>query len=127
MKKNDNNEPEAPFAFEGLDRAMHEKARLGLLSSLIAYPKGLTFSDLKQLCGLSDGNLNRHLQVLQEAKLINIKKTFEGNRSQTLCYLTRDGRRRFLDYLALLEQLVREAAKTAGEDYSHARLRAAHG
>ena len=127
MKKNSHSEPEAPFAFEGLDRVMHEKARLGLLSSLIAHPKGLTFSDLKQLCGLSDGNLSRHLQVLQEAKLVSIKKTFEGNRPQTICCLTRDGRRRFLDYLALLEQLVREAAKTAGEDYSHARLRAAHG
>jgi DNA-binding transcriptional ArsR family regulator len=126
MKKNIN-QPEAPFAFGGLDRAMHEKARLGLLSSLIAHPKGLTFSDLKQLCGLSDGNLNRHLQVLQEAKLINIKKTFEGNRLQTVCCLTRDGRRRFLDYLALLEQLVREASQTAGEDYGHARLRVAHG
>jgi len=127
MKKGNNHEPEAPFAFEGLDRVMHEKARLGLLSSLIAHPKGLTFSDLKQLCGLSDGNLNRHLQVLQDAGLIDIKKTFGGSRPQTTCCLTRDGRRRFLDYLALLEQLVKEAAKTAGDEYSHARLRAAHG
>jgi predicted ArsR family transcriptional regulator len=127
MKKNDDYGSDAPFAFEGLDRVMHEKARLGLLSSLVAHPKGLSFSDLKQLCGLSDGNLSRHLQVLQEAKLVNIKKTFERNRPQTTCYLTRDGRRRFLDYLALLEQLVREAAKTAGDDYSLARLRLVHG
>jgi predicted ArsR family transcriptional regulator len=127
MRKISHDTPEAPFAFEGLDRVMHEKARLGLLSSLIAHPKGLTFSDLKHLCGLSDGNLSRHLQVLQDAKLVNVEKTFEGNRPQTLCRLTRDGRRRFLDYLALLEQLVRDAAKTAGEDYSHARIRAAHG
>jgi DNA-binding transcriptional ArsR family regulator len=116
-------EPGAPFAFEGLDRVMHEKARLGLLSSLVAHPKGLAFSDLKQLCGLTDGNLSRHLQVLQEAGLVEISKGFEGNRPQTLCVLTRSGRRRFLDYLALLEQLVRDAAKTAGEDFSSARLR----
>ena len=64
----------APFAFDGLDRVMHEKARLGLLSSLVAHPKGLAFSDLKQLCGLTDGNLNRHLQVLQEAGLVEIQK-----------------------------------------------------
>jgi DNA-binding transcriptional ArsR family regulator len=127
MKKNNQGVPEAPFALSGLDRVMHEKARLGLLSSLIAHPKGLTFSDLKQLCGLSDGNLSRHLQVLQEAKLVNIEKSFEYNRPQTLCRLTRDGRRRFLDYLALLEQVVRDASKLAGEDYSDARLRAAHG
>jgi DNA-binding transcriptional ArsR family regulator len=127
MKKSDHFESESRFAYEGLERVMHEKARLGLLSSLVAHPNGLTFSDLKQLCGLSDGNLSRHLQVLQEAKLVDIRKTFEGNRPQTTCYLTRNGRRRFLDYLALLEQLVREAAKVAGDDYNHARLRLVQG
>jgi predicted ArsR family transcriptional regulator len=123
MKKTE----DAPFAYEGLDRVMHEKARLGLLSSLIAHPKGLSFGDLKQLCGLSDGNLSRHLQVLQEAGLVEISKTFENNRPQTTCKLTRNGRRRFLDYLALLEQLVRDAADTAGEEFSSARLRNAPG
>jgi DNA-binding transcriptional ArsR family regulator len=127
MKKTDIREPDAPFAYEGLDRVMHEKARLGLLSSLIAHPKGLAFGDLKQLCGLSDGNLSRHLQVLQEAGLVEITKSFEGNRPQTNCRLTRIGRRRFLDYLALLEQLVRDAAETAGEDFSSARVRVAPG
>ena len=114
---------DAPFSFDGLDRVMHEKARLGVLSSLVAHPKGLAFADLKQLCGLTDGNLSRHLQVLQEAGLVEIRKSFEGNRPQTNCVLTKSGRKRFLDYLALLEQLVRDAAKTAGEDFSHARLR----
>lgn len=125
MKKDNHSHLEAPFAFGGLDRVMHEKARLGLLSSLVAHPNGLTFSHLKQLCGLSDGNLSRHLQILQEAKLVTIKKSFDGNRPQTICYLTRDGRRRFLNYLALLEQLVRDAVRTAGDDYKHARLRIA--
>jgi len=114
---------EAPYAFEGLDRVMHEKARLGVLSSLMAHPKGLVFGDLKQLCGLTDGNLSRHLQVLQEAGLVEITKSFENNRPQTMCKLTRNGRKRFLDYLALLEQVVRDAAKTAGEDFGDARLR----
>jgi DNA-binding transcriptional ArsR family regulator len=113
----------APFAYEGLDRVMHEKARLGVLSSLIGHPKGLSFGDLKQLCGLTDGNLSRHLQVLQEAGLVEITKSFEGNRPQTTCRLTKAGRRRFLDYLALLEQVVRDAAETAGEDFGNARLR----
>ena len=53
------------FAYDGLDRVIHERARLGLLSSLSANPKGLRFADLKQLCALTDGNLSRHLQVLQ--------------------------------------------------------------
>lgn len=114
---------EAPYAFEGLDRVMHEKARLGVLSSLVAHPKGLAFGDLKQLCGLTDGNLSRHLQVLQEAGLVEITKSFENNRPQTTCRLTRSGRKRFLEYLALLEQVVRDAAKTAGEDFGSARLK----
>ena len=62
------------FAYEGLDRVIHEKARLGVLTSLIAHPKGLIFADLKRLCGLTDGNLSRHLQVLQEAGLVDIVK-----------------------------------------------------
>ena len=52
---------EARFAYEGLDRVIHERARLSVLTSLITNPKGLTFVDLKQLCGLTDGNLSRHL------------------------------------------------------------------
>ena len=118
---------EAPFAFEGLDRVMHEKARLGVLSSLIAHPKGLAFADLKALCGLTDGNLSRHLQVLQEAGLVEISKSFENNRPQTTVKMTKSGRKRFLKYLALLEQVVRDAAKTAGEDFGNARLKVVPG
>jgi len=106
---------DAPFSYEGLDRVMHEKARLGVLTSLMAHPKGLAFGDLKQLCGLTDGNLSRHLLVLQEAGLVDITKGYEGNRPHTTCRLTKAGRRRFLDYLAILEKLVRDAAKAAGE------------
>ena len=64
----------APFSYDGLDRVIHEKARLGLMASLMAHPKGLAFADLKQLCGLTDGNLSRHLQVLEEAGLVAIEK-----------------------------------------------------
>ncbi len=108
------NDAQAPFAFEGLDRVLHEKARLGIMTSLMAHPKGLAFGTLKQLCGLTDGNLSRHLQVLEEANIIEISKTFEGKRPLTTCRLTRAGRQRFIDYLAVLEQVVREAASAAG-------------
>jgi DNA-binding IclR family transcriptional regulator len=101
------------FAYEGLDRVIHEKARLGLLTSLAGHPKGLSFADLKQLCGLTDGNLSRHLQVLQEAGLVEISKTFEGVRPLTTCRMTPEGRKRFLDYLSVLEKVVRDAAKVA--------------
>jgi DNA-binding HxlR family transcriptional regulator len=101
----------APFAYDGLDRVIHEKARLGLMTSLITHPKGLAFADLRQLCGLTDGNLSRHLQVLQEAGLVKVTKGYEGNRPHTSCRLTKVGRRRFLEYLAVLEQIVRDAAR----------------
>ncbi len=62
--------------------------------------------------------------MLQEAGLVEINKGFEGNRPQTMVALTRNGRRRFLDYLALLEQVVRDAAKPAGEDFRSAQVAA---
>ena len=86
-------ERKAPFSYEGLDRAMHEKARLGLLTSLMAHPKGLAFADLKQLCALTDGNLSRHLQVLHDSGLVEIIKGYERNRPHTKCRLTPRGRR----------------------------------
>src|SRR5438309_8865884 len=103
----------APFSYDGLDRVIHEKARLGLLTSLMAHPKGLGFADLKQMCGLTDGNLSRHLQVLEEAGLIAIEKGYDGNRPQTICRITAQGRQRYLDYLKVLEQVVRDAASAA--------------
>ena len=101
----------APFAYEGLDRVIHERARLSVLTSLVAHPKGLTFVDLKELCALTDGNLSRHLRVLEEAKLVEIVKGHDGNRPQTVCRLTSPGRKRFLEYLQTLERVVRDAAQ----------------
>ena len=104
----------ARYSYDGLDRVLHEKARLGVLASLTAHPKGLAFADLKQLCGLTDGNLSRHLQVLQEAGLVSVEKGYKGNRPHTTCRLTPKGRKRFLEYVSVLEQIVRDAA-AAGE------------
>jgi len=101
------------FAYEGLDRVIHEKARLSVLTSLVAHPKGLVFGDLKQMCGLTDGNLSRHLQVLQEAGLVAIEKGYDHNRPQTICRITSNGRQRYLEYLEVLEQVVRDAASAA--------------
>lgn len=102
---------EGRFAYEGLDRVIHERARLSVLTSLITSPKGLTFGDLKQLCSLTDGNLSRHLSVLETAKMVEIVKGHERNRPQTICRITPSGRRRYLEYLSTLEQVVRDAAK----------------
>jgi DNA-binding MarR family transcriptional regulator len=107
------NERSGRFAYDGLDRVIHEKARLGVLTSLVAHPKGLAFSDLKEMCALTDGNLSRHLAVLEEARLIDIVKGYDHNRPQTVCRITAEGRRRYLAYLAVLEQVVRDAAGAA--------------
>jgi DNA-binding transcriptional ArsR family regulator len=106
----------APYSYDGLDRVLHEKARLGIMTSLMAHPKGLAFSDLRQLCGLTDGNLSRHLGVLEEAKVVEIIKSFQGKRPLTTCRLTASGRRRFLSYIEVLEQVVRDAARASRED-----------
>ena len=102
---------EGRFAYEGLDRVLHEKARLGILTSLATRPEGLLFGDLRRLCALTDGNLNRHLEVLQEADLVEVWKRFEGRRPQTLVRLSAEGRRRFLDYLGELEKVLKDAKK----------------
>jgi DNA-binding MarR family transcriptional regulator len=106
--------PTGRFAYEGLERVFHEKARLSIMTSLVAHPRGLVFADLKDLCALTDGNLSRHLQVLHEADFVTISKGFLRNRPQTLCRLTDDGRRRFLEYINVLENVVADALEAAG-------------
>jgi DNA-binding MarR family transcriptional regulator len=101
------------FAYDGLERIIHEKARLGILTSLVAHPNGLLFNDLKDLCSLTDGNLSRHLQVLHEAGLVEVWKGLQKNRPQTLCRLTENGRRRFLEYINVLENVVADALSAA--------------
>lgn len=104
---------EPPYAYAGLDRVFHERARLGIVSSLAGHAEGLGFSELKALCGLTDGNLNRHLAVLEEAGFVALDKGYEGKRPLTRCRLTDEGRARFADYLAVLEEVVRKAARAA--------------
>ncbi len=107
---------EGRFAYEGLDRVIHERARLSVLTSLITNPKGLPFNDLKQLCALTDGNLSRHLSVLEDAKMVEIIRGYDRNRPQTICRITASGRKRYVEYLATLEQVVRDAAGAAKPD-----------
>ena len=100
---------EGRFAYEGIDRVIHEKARLSIVASLATHPDGLLFGDLKELCSLTDGNLSRHLGVLQEAGVVDVKKSFNGNRPQTWCKLTATGRKRFTEYVTELEKVVSDA------------------
>lgn len=111
------------FAYHGLDRVIHERGRLSVLTSLVTHPKGLSFGDLKLLCALTDGNLSRHLQVLEEAKLVKIRKGVEQNRPHTLCRITAIGRRRYYEYLAVLEQVILDAAAAVDAEPEAAGLR----
>jgi DNA-binding HxlR family transcriptional regulator len=111
LSKRDSPQDHGPrFAYDGLDRVIHERARLSVLTSLMTHPRGLSFGDMKRLCALTDGNLNRHLQVLEESKLVTIKKGVDGNRPQTLCRITALGRKRYVEYLSVLEQVLLDAA-----------------
>ena len=101
------------FAYEGLQRVIHEKARLSILASLASHVDGLLFNDLKALCALTDGNLSRQLQVLQEAGFVEVWKGFKNKRPQTLCRLTPDGRKRFVEYITTLENVVSDAMSAA--------------
>ena len=100
-------------ATDGLNPLLHEPNRLGILTSLLSHHNGLSFTELKELLSLTDGNLSRHLSTLQENGLVEIRKTMNGRRPLTTVRLTPAGRRRFLDYLELLEGIVANALSVA--------------
>jgi DNA-binding MarR family transcriptional regulator len=116
VPSNNKKDSPAPFAYEGLERVIHERARLSILSSLAAHAQGLVFNDLKSLCALTDGNLSRQIQLLQEAGFVEVWKGTKNNRPQTLCRLTDSGKKRFLEYIAELEQVVANAMTTGKQE-----------
>jgi DNA-binding transcriptional ArsR family regulator len=101
------------FAYAGLERLLHERARLSILSSLAMHSGGLLFNDLKALCALTDGNLSRQLQILQEAQMVDVLKGVRNNRPTTLCRLSPAGRKRFHEYVGELERVVSDATSAA--------------
>ena len=112
-KVNRKTQTHSPFAYDGLSRVIHERARLGVLTCLVTHPKGLPFPQMKKLCALTDGNLNRHLQVLQDAQLVSLGKGPDRERPQTIYRITALGRKRYLEYLSVLEQVILDGAPAA--------------
>ncbi len=94
-----------PEAFQQLDRVIHEKGRLAIMSSLAATPE-LSFTELREALGMTDGNLTTHIRTLQEAGYVAVTKSFQNNRPLTTCVLTPAGRKAFAEYIDLLEQIV---------------------
>jgi len=92
--------------FDALEKIFHEPNRLSIMSALCAPEKGLTFKELRDLCDLTDGNLNRHLKVLDEAGAVSISKSFVKNKPQTTVKISKKGLKRFQEYLAALQQVL---------------------
>jgi DNA-binding MarR family transcriptional regulator len=106
MEKNDQS-----AKTEALERLFHEPNRLSILSTVCAEDKGLSFNELKEQCGLTDGNLNRHLKTLQEAGVVRIDKKFVDLKPRTTISITRNGLAQFSEYLAALEAVLDQARR----------------
>ena len=95
--------------YEALKKIFHEPKRLAIMSALCAAPSGMTFKQLKTECELTDGNLNRHLKVLEEADAVSITKKFVGSKPQTSVTMSASGVEQFNEYLAALSQVLLQA------------------
>jgi DNA-binding MarR family transcriptional regulator len=91
-----------------IDRVIHEKGRLAIMSMLAASPE-LSFIELRETLQMTDGNLTTHIRTLQEAGYVSVAKSYRNHRRMTTLTMTAGGRRAFSDYLALLERIVRDA------------------
>ena len=100
-----------PKPFFQLDRVIHEKGRLPIMSLLAASPE-LSFTDLRDTLKMTDGNLSMHIKTLQEAGFVSVTKSFQRQRPLTTCSLTPAGRKAFAEYIDLLEDIVRQAKET---------------
>ena len=96
-----------PEPFLQLDRIIHEKGRLAIMSMLAASPE-LSFTELRDALGMTDGNLTTHIRTLQEAGYVSVTKSFRNRRPLTTCSLTGAGRQAFGNYINLLEEIVRQ-------------------
>ena len=96
-----------PEPFLHLDRVIHEKGRLTIMSMLAASPE-LSFTELRDALGMTDGNLTTHIRTLQQSGYLSVTKSFQNNRPLTTCALTGAGRKAFANYINLLEQIVRQ-------------------
>jgi DNA-binding MarR family transcriptional regulator len=97
-----------PELFLQLDRVIHEKGRLAIMSMLAASPD-LSFTELRDTLGMTDGNLTTHLKALQQEGYIAVAKSFQNRRPLTTCSLTAEGRKAFAGYVNLLEQIVKQS------------------
>jgi DNA-binding MarR family transcriptional regulator len=96
-----------PEPFLQLDRVIHEKGRLAIMSMLAASSE-LSFTELRDALGMTDGNLTTHIRSLQETGYVSVAKSYQNRRPLTTCSLTASGRKAFREYVNLLEQIVQQ-------------------
>ena len=96
-----------PEPFLQLDRVIHEKGRLAIMSMLAASPE-LAFTELRDALNMTDGNLTTHIRTLQEAGYVSVSKSYANNRPLTTCSLTAAGKKAFAGYIDLLEQILQQ-------------------
>lgn len=101
-----------PEPFLQLDRVIHEKGRLAIMSLLAASPS-LLYTEIRDTLRMTDGNVTAHLRTLLEAGYVAVTKSLEGGRPTTSYALTPTGRRAFSGYVRLLEQIL-DQARSAG-------------
>jgi DNA-binding MarR family transcriptional regulator len=99
-----------PEPFLNLDRVIHEKGRLAIMSMLAATPE-LSFTELRDTLDMTDGNITTHIRTLQEAGYVAVAKSFQNNRPLTTCSMTAAGRKAFAGYIALLEEILEQTKK----------------
>ena len=96
-----------PEPFLQIDRVIHEKGRLAIMSMLAAQPE-LSFIELRDTLDMTDGNLTTHIRTLQEIGYVAVSKSYEKNRPLTTCSLTTAGKKAFASYIDLLEQILQQ-------------------
>ncbi|MEO8428345.1 MAG: transcriptional regulator [Verrucomicrobiota bacterium] len=100
-----------PEPFLQLDRVIHEKGRLAIMSMLAATTE-LSFTEMRDTLNMTDGNLTAHIRTLQESGYVSVTKAFQGGRPLTTYTLTAQGKKAFAAYINLLEQIVQQTRKT---------------
>jgi DNA-binding MarR family transcriptional regulator len=91
-----------------LDRVIHEKGRLAIMSMLAASPE-LSFTEMRDALNMTDGNLTTHIRTLQEAGYVSVTKSFQNNRPLTTCAMTAAGKKAFAGYINLLEAIIQQS------------------
>ena len=97
-----------PELFLQLDRVIHEKGRLAIMSMLAASPE-LSFTELRNVLSMTDGNVTTHIRALQQEGYVAVAKSYQNRRPLTTCSLTPAGRKAFAEYVNLLEQIIQES------------------